>query len=801
MILFRQTVAVILSLLFIAIFVVMMLIGRVNSTVGNPDFYVDQLHRADMYDFVYDDVIPVALEEMSFSGEDEEDFFDISTLKLHIVNVSKEAIPTEWLQEQVESSINLIMPYFLGDTEGFKVTIPLKDRVEAAFQALKKELHKDGVFDPLYNQLVEIMINEAKVNLEQMSDANILEEEDLQIIIRTALPPDWLLTQIDTAIDKLSPYLTQQEAHFSISLDISGRIGELEAIVADILTSEDTYEYVWDNLITTAVEDNVQDTTELPLGVEVTRDEIITSMKNVLTFEWYRAVAAEIAAELFAYIQGSQDTFKVIVSLAEHKPAIIVALAQLANDKLESVKQSLPTCNPEQLEYLLANPPIDRLPECWPEDMTYEELIVTSFLKSQETYDYLFDNLISTAIQQNLQDVTELSYEVEVSRQEVIDATKQVLTFEWYKAWVTDITDDIVSYLTGAEDTFQVDIPLAEHKTSIANAIATLADHKLEAMVDSLPECTPLGLSQLLSNPPVGELPDCRPEDMSYQQVKDLLDIDITGEVSALIEDSLPDEWTITEADLQQIISGEIVNPLATDLSSHIAQFLDESIPDDWVITETDLRELIGDKSDNSILDQVREWVQEGLTIDDEKLRDWMGMEFERLEETRQQIATGYSFTEHDLREMMSDGGQGQLQTIDSMRSWLGTLRPLIWLGWLLSALLLVAIGFLGGRHWGSRLIWAATPLAVASIIVLIAIGPLFASMAQPRIDTALADLTAQGEGLQALVGDKAREIAENAVATFISGLRIQAIILLVFSLIITGCGAAWHVRAQRKGD
>jgi len=148
-----------------------MLIGRVNSTAGNPDFYVDQLRQADVYNFIYDDLMPAALDDVNFGSDDGEGIIDISTLKPHVLNVGKETLPPEWVQEQVESVIYSVMPYFLGDVESFEVTITLRDRVEAAFQAFRNELHREGVLETLYDQLLESLIDEARANLEQMPDA------------------------------------------------------------------------------------------------------------------------------------------------------------------------------------------------------------------------------------------------------------------------------------------------------------------------------------------------------------------------------------------------------------------------------------------------------------------------------------------------------------------------------------------------------------------------------------------------------------------------------------------------------
>jgi hypothetical protein len=52
MIWLRRAVAMPLAFVFILLSVLVLVAFRVNGTVGNPDFYVEQLQRADVYQFI-----------------------------------------------------------------------------------------------------------------------------------------------------------------------------------------------------------------------------------------------------------------------------------------------------------------------------------------------------------------------------------------------------------------------------------------------------------------------------------------------------------------------------------------------------------------------------------------------------------------------------------------------------------------------------------------------------------------------------------------------------------------------------
>jgi hypothetical protein len=118
---------------------------------------------------------------------------------------------------------------------------------------------------------------------------------------------------------------------------------------------------------------------------------------------------------------------------------------------------------------------------------------------------------------------------------------------------------------------------------------------------------------------------------------------------------------------------------------------------------------------------------------------------------------------------------------------------------WVMPALILVAIGALGGRRWSSRLVWAAAVLALMAIIAYAIFGPLFSALAQPKIDDALTGAVSQAEGFQALLADKGVTMAQNAIDSFVGGLKSQALSLLAVALALIALGSAWHIWAGKR--
>ena len=283
-----------------------------------------------------------------------------------------------------------------------------------------------------------------------------------------------------------------------------------------------------------------------------------------------------------------------------------------------------------------------------------------------------------------------------------------------------------------------------------------MADEKMASAFDSLPVCSGAHLLELLSDPSLENIL-CRPVDISYQEFKELVGIDVGSLVQPLIEMGIPDEWILTEADISQLFGGE---------------------------------------EEDNILNQVRELVQEGLVFDEEDLNKVIGTDV-ALEDIRQSIADGLTFTEQDFKSLMGDTGDTgageQMKAFEQVRSGLGMAKKWLNFVWIIPFLLLLAVGALGGRQWSSKLIWAAALLAAMALIAYIIFGPVFSATAQPVIDQALAMEFNQTEGITSLMAQKGTILAHNAVDSFISGLRNQAIAIIIASVVLIGVGVVLH--------
>jgi hypothetical protein len=551
----RRILAVVLAVIFIVAFISTLLVSRVNATVGNPGFYTGQLQQADVYNYLYDKVLPSAVSPTNLKSSRLP--LDITPLQPYLVPAIEQTLPRQWVQTQVELSINTILPYVLGDIDQFSLRINLKDRLQAGDAALKNALNKEGVFPALYSQMLDNVPASGLSNIGGLS----LSNSQIKTLAQTAFPPEWALQQVNQSLDTLSAYLTVSQAHFTVQVKLTDRMDSLESALLPILKDKTYYDYVVANILVPAVKQKIQGF-QLPAGTfNLTDAEIKTAVQQIFPLDWYQAHIADIIHPVFSYLKGADQTLKITLSVSDRKTVAVQVMTDLINKK-----------------------------------------------------------------------------------------------------------------------------------------------------------------------------------------------------------------FSINLGTLTQSIATQLVNQMLPD--------------------QVNLMDYLGSDIQKNLAD-ARNFVSKGITYTDADLEKSLGTSFLGVAGARQVINDGLVFTEKDFRNLVQSSGSTTAQ-LDRVRSQIGTVRKLIWVGWLVLALLLLAIGALGARQWRYKMIWAAGVLAVASLVTFIIVGPVFSATAQPQINSALAHMAGQSQSVQGLLEIKAAEITQNAVDSFIGGLKVQSGIFLGISLLAIAFAILW---------
>lgn len=353
---------------------------------------------------------------------------------------------------------------------------------------------------------------------------------------------------------------------------------------------------------------------------------------------------------------------------------------------------------------------------------------------TQEIYDYVTDELIVPAVTDQLGLGAALPYGITLTDEEISSFVAQAMPQDWAVAQFKSMIDSIAAYMKGDVTYLNMNVDLTDVKSRAATALTTLADQKLEAAFEGLPTCTLAEFNSVLATLPPDTLPDCRPSGYSYADFKLALQ-----------------------------------NKLGVTIAEAVDRDVIDLIPNFFQFNDAQLRESMGADMAES-LDSAREFI----VVDQGRI------------------------TDQDLRESDDGSNDAEEEGFDKARHTIHTVRTWLWALWLIPILLLVAIGFLCGRNWKSRLLWALGVLFVTSLILLIVVG---VARAVAPISERIVDRPEGSDSTQVgiVMADKADEIVHNAINTFIWGFEVKLILFIVLAGLAIAGVIAWAIVDRRR--
>ena len=575
----------------------------------------------------------------------------------------------------------------------------------------KDQLQKADVYNFVYDELLPTGLDELESG--HLSDIPIDTADIKQEIVsatRKILPPEWIQDRLESAIDTIGPYFLGDTDRFTHTVPLIDRVEMAAKVIKEDIIQGDVFADIYDDGMSELAQELHENLDELPFPISLSKPDIESSLKEVLAMEWIIPQLEAAIDSIMPYLTGDSDQFTVTL---------------YTEDRIDIAADA-----------------------------------IIELFAGQETYDYLLDELITPIVDANLEDIVNLPFGINLTREEIASAIEEVLPLSWIKARLNDIVDSAAAYLNGEADNIEVAIDLGERKAIALDVLTELADQKLQALFYSLPECSMWEFTQAVLSLSPDTLPYCRPSGVSYQEAKDILGLDIAGSIDRIIGDEIPDRW---------------------------------------VFTDIDLRELMGEGNED-LLDEARQWVTEGWTYTDlDLLEELESNEEETLDDILSWIEGGYILTETDLREAISDSEE-DLESFDEVRHWTGTARTWLWVAWLIFFLLLLFIGLLGGRNWRSRLVWIFVTLFILSLTFYLTIGLTYSMLGDPKIDEIKLD-PAEYEGVAALVVEKGDEVIDNIFDDFVSGMKGKTLYMMVGSGVALLGITAWSIVGSRRSN
>jgi hypothetical protein len=512
-----------------------------------------------------------------------------------------------------------------------------------------------------------------------------------------------------------------------------------EQFYKDQLVEADIYNFLYTDALTLAIDQQLEEAGGLPLGIDLTTEEIVAAVQATLPPDWIQHEVELAIDDAVPYLTGETDSVSLSVDLNDRTDVALLVISELISSIDlhaalfdEAVPEGVKTnfgseidlvlgvtltsdevagslarvITPELLDSLQAQAITTMGPYLIGQTDTFTFTIPLAeqvgaiqsefnrILQEVDLQPYLLDEIIDPALDEFIIDGVDLPLGVTITRAEIRLAMEAALTPEWVDAQTDTLVNSIVPYLTGTSDEFTVSVPVRGRIDATVAILATTVDQKYEVLLASLPACTTSQLLQIAlgSADPTTLL--CTIPGLTLESLKSSLGVDPLTFLGDSITAQLPSTVTFTEQDLLATIGGTEAGDTLEDIRG--------KVKDGWALDETDFREILTQLNPSAL---------------------------ENVDYVRETIRDGWDWTQEDAFENIFDPASADYasdkESVDNVRNYISLART--WrIGLPLTSLVLLGmIGVVGGRKWLTKLGWAAGALFIASLVVFIASGPL----------------------------------------------------------------------------
>jgi hypothetical protein len=383
------------AILLIPIFLVWLTASTVRSgldrTLFDDSFLADQFEKQDFYNWLHDDLVRVALDDLVNVGLDIDsdylpegkttiEFADPATTREAARSLLLATFPPEYLQEITSDALAQFMPYLRGESDEFAISLALNERVSGFFTGLEDTYVKIDFANALVDELIAPAAIKSAGDFTEGPFGLVLTPEQAGDAARDIVPTEWIDEQVFTTLDELNAYLSGNSDTFVITISFKDRIPIAAREIKEILTESNAEQVIFDKLIKPMITEQIGLITVLSYEVTINDDEITEAINRIAPPEWVRGHIDAIIDDVAAYMSRDSDTLSYTIDLSDQRDAAMDVVADLAVAKAVEQVNAIPQCTSlaEGQNALLAIS-AGRLPDCTnpnlPVDQFMEQLV------------------------------------------------------------------------------------------------------------------------------------------------------------------------------------------------------------------------------------------------------------------------------------------------------------------------------------------------------------------------------------------------------------------------------------------
>ena len=175
------------------------------------------IRNSNLHDFIIDSQIKPLTE----NTVQEEWPLGIKVSEERLLIAIKAVATKQWVSKQADNALDEIIPYLVGEEDNFSFLVLFDDRIKIASSEFKSILSETDYYNLVYSELVSPVIKSAIGEITVLPHQVELSESEINDILKTVAPPEWVEEQAEYAIDELVEYLVGDKETLNFSIDIS----------------------------------------------------------------------------------------------------------------------------------------------------------------------------------------------------------------------------------------------------------------------------------------------------------------------------------------------------------------------------------------------------------------------------------------------------------------------------------------------------------------------------------------------------------------------------------------------------
>lgn len=327
----------------------------IDQTVLDDKFLADQFEKQDFYNWLHDDLIRVALEDVADvginvpseflpDGETTIEFADADTTRDEARALLRSTFPPDYLQETTRNALSEFIPYVRGDTDEFAVQLALNERVSGFFNGMEETYARIDLANVLVDELIAPAAIQSASDFTEGPLGITLTPLQAEEAARDIVPVAWIDDKVFTTLDALDLFMSGQSDTLTVNISFEDRVPVAAEVAKRILTKSNADQVIFDKLIEPQITEQIGQFTILSYKVTIEDDEIADAVSQIAPPDWVDGHIDAIIDNVASYMSRKSDSLNYTVDLTSQREAAVDVVTNLAIARATSEITALPAC-------------------------------------------------------------------------------------------------------------------------------------------------------------------------------------------------------------------------------------------------------------------------------------------------------------------------------------------------------------------------------------------------------------------------------------------------------------------------